>query len=88
METIEQRKIIGKWLKAKRVAADMTPAQLAKLIKRPLSFVQKYEGGGKLELIEMAEIAQILKANLHEAVSLITLVEDKGLVVGKKKAAK
>ncbi len=71
IDTAAQRLKLGKWLKSKRLAAGMTQSQLASAIGRTSSFIQKYEAGRKLELIELVEIATILKASLHEAVQLV-----------------
>jgi transcriptional regulator with XRE-family HTH domain len=71
MDTTDQNLKLGKWLKAKRKAAGLTPSQLAKVIGRPPSFIEKYEAGGRIEIPHLVEVATILKASLHEAVQLV-----------------
>ncbi len=46
MDTTEQNLKLGKWLKAKRKVAGLTPSQLAKVIGRPASFIKR-QGTGK-----------------------------------------
>jgi transcriptional regulator with XRE-family HTH domain len=75
MDTTAQHLKLGKWLKNKRKAAKMTESQLAAIIGRPPSFIQKYEAGSRLELGDLVEVAVALKASLQEAVAV---VEGKG----------
>jgi ribosome-binding protein aMBF1 (putative translation factor) len=48
-------------LKEERKNADLTQAQLAKKLRRPQSYVSKYERGDRrLDVIEFLEIARII----------------------------
>ena len=48
-------------LRKRRVAANLTQAQLADRLNRPQSFVAKYEGGERrLDVIEFMEIAEAI----------------------------
>ena len=54
-------------LKDERKKAGMTQAKLAKKLRRPQSYVSKYERGDRrLDVIEFIEIAQVIGFDLHE----------------------
>jgi len=58
-------KVLQEQLVAARRKADMTQEELAKRLKRPQSFVAKYEGGERrLDIIELLEIAAILEIEI------------------------
>ncbi len=68
----QYRKILD-WLIAARKAAGLTQQQVADRLDKPQSFVAKYEGGERrLDVVEFATIAKVLKADPASAIRLIT----------------
>lgn len=54
-------------LRDKRKKAGMTQAELAKKLRRPQSYVSKYERGDRrLDMIEFLEIAQVIGFDINE----------------------
>jgi transcriptional regulator with XRE-family HTH domain len=54
-------------LRDERKKADLTQAKLAKKLRRPQSYVSKYERGDRrLDVIEFIEVAQVIGFDLHE----------------------
>ena len=50
----------------------MTQQDLADRLKRPQSFVAKYENGERrLDVVEFLQIAKLLEANPHEIIDAI-----------------
>jgi len=67
----DYRKLI-KWLVSKRLLAGMTQAQLAESLKRPQSFVSKYENGERrLDVIEFINICSIIDADPNEIITIL-----------------
>lgn len=59
-------KLLRGQLIAARHKADLTQAELAKRLKRPQSFVAKYEGGERrIDIIELLEIAAVLNVDMN-----------------------
>ena len=59
-------------LVAGRVAAGLTQQQLAKRLRRPQSFVSKYEGGERrLDIIELIDISSEIDLDLIELLKLL-----------------
>jgi transcriptional regulator with XRE-family HTH domain len=57
----EAYRVLRERLVAARHAAGLTQSELAKKLKRPQSFVAKYENGERrVDLVELLEIAAIL----------------------------
>ncbi len=74
MKTIhsEAYKLLVDWLSSKRQLQGMTQQQLSEKLRRPQSFVSKFEGGERrLDFIETIEICTALNADPHEIVALI-----------------
>jgi predicted transcriptional regulator len=76
----KNRAIIGGWLRDKREAAGLTQSELAKLISRTAGFVQRYESGSRLELVQMVAISMLLKANPHDAIALLSSKKQKTII--------
>ncbi|HVU28135.1 MAG TPA: helix-turn-helix transcriptional regulator [Verrucomicrobiae bacterium] len=54
-------------LKKSRIATGLTQVELARMLKRPQSFVSKYESGERrLDLIELREICKALNSPLSK----------------------
>ena len=54
-------------LRDERKKVGMTQAKLAKKLRRPQSYVSKYERGDRrLDVIEFIEVAQVIGFDLHE----------------------
>lgn len=54
-------------LKGARKKADLTQVKLAKKLRRPQSYVSKYERGDRrLDVIEFLEIARVIGFDPHE----------------------
>ena len=54
-------------LKDERKKAGLTQAKLAKKLRRPQSYVSKYERGDRrLDVVEFVEVAQVIGFDLHE----------------------
>jgi transcriptional regulator with XRE-family HTH domain len=54
-------------LRVERKKAGLTQAKLAKKLRRPQSYVSKYERGDRrLDVIELIEVAQMIGFDLHE----------------------
>ena len=54
-------------LRDERKKAGLTQAKLAKILRRPQSYVSKYERGDRrLDVIEFIEVAQVIGFDLHE----------------------
>lgn len=61
-------------LKEERKKAGMTQAQLAKKLRRPQSYVSKYERGERrLDVIEFLEIARAIKFDPNEILQKLDL---------------
>jgi transcriptional regulator with XRE-family HTH domain len=62
-----QYQVFLECLVAARKAAGMTQQDLADRLKRPQSFVAKYENGERrLDVVEFLQIAKVLKADPHD----------------------
>ena len=60
------------WITEKRLLAGFTQQALSELLKRPQSFVSKYENGERnLDFIEVIEICEVLNADVVELTTLI-----------------
>jgi transcriptional regulator with XRE-family HTH domain len=60
-------------LKEERRKAGLTQAMLAKKLRRPQSYVSKYERGDRrLDVIEFLEIARVLEFNPGEIIRKLT----------------
>jgi transcriptional regulator with XRE-family HTH domain len=54
-------------LKGERKNADLTQAALAKKLRRPQSYVSKYERGDRrLDVIEFIEVARVIGFDVHD----------------------
>lgn len=54
-------------LRVERKKAGLTQAKLAKKLRRPQSFVSKYERGDRrLDVVEFIEVAQVIGFDPHE----------------------
>lgn len=54
-------------LRDERKKAGLTQAKLAKKLRRPQSYVSKYERGDRrLDVVEFIEVAQVIGFDLHE----------------------
>ena len=63
-------KALREQLVAARRNADMTQEELAKRLKRPQSFVAKYEGGERrLDIVELLEIAAVLEIDVNKLIA-------------------
>ena len=59
-------------LVASREHSGLTQAEVAAHLRRPQSFVAKYEGGERrLDVIEFLQICDALKTNPHEFISAL-----------------
>jgi transcriptional regulator with XRE-family HTH domain len=66
-------KVLCKRLVAARHSAELSQQQLAKKLGRHQSYVAKYEGGERrIDIIELAEIASILKLDLVAVVKEVS----------------
>lgn len=64
--------LLRRELIAAREAAGLTQLQVAERIDRPQSFVAKYETGERrLDLVELVEIAAVLKMDLSALVARV-----------------
>jgi transcriptional regulator with XRE-family HTH domain len=53
-------------LTARRLAADLSQEEVARRLKRPQSFVSKYESGERrLDVIELIEVCEVLGADIR-----------------------
>ena len=68
MNNVKEHKKIGEWLKAKREQAGLSKAQLASLTGHHKTFVGRYEGGQRLDIIQFTKIALALKAKPCEVI--------------------
>lgn len=60
----EVHKAVAKLLKQARVDAKLTQLELAAKLKRPQSFVAKYEGAERrLDIVELIQIARVLSVS-------------------------
>ena len=60
------------WLVRKRRGAKLTQKQLAEKLKKPQSFVSKYEKGERrLDVIEFLEISRLLGASPQDIVDML-----------------
>jgi transcriptional regulator with XRE-family HTH domain len=60
----EEHQIVGAALAAARSRAGVTQAQLAKMLRKPQSFVSNYERGQRrLDILELLRIVDALKAD-------------------------
>lgn len=74
MKTIHSQayKVLLDWLVSKRLLAGVTQYNLSEKLRRPQSFVSKYENGERrLDLIETILICDVLDINPHEVIDLI-----------------
>lgn len=63
----KNHKIVGAHLEAARRKAGMTQVQLARLLKKPQSFVSAYESGQRrVDLLELMSIANALGADARK----------------------
>jgi transcriptional regulator with XRE-family HTH domain len=74
MNNIREHKKIGEWLKQKRELAGFSKAQLARLIGHHESFVGRFEGGQRLDIIQFTKIALALNAMPCEVIE--SCIED------------
>ena len=66
MNNIKEHKKIGEWLKKKRELAGLSKAKLASLSGHHKSFVDRYEAGQRLDIIQFTKIALALSAKPSE----------------------
>lgn len=60
----ERYQVLVRTLKAERLRAGLTQEDVARVLRRPQSFVAKYERGERrLDIVEFAEIAAAIKAD-------------------------
>jgi transcriptional regulator with XRE-family HTH domain len=60
----KEHKIVGSVLAGTRERAGLTQVQLAKLLRKPQSFVSSYESGQRrIDLLELLRIAEALDAD-------------------------
>jgi len=60
----KEYKIVGAALAAARERAALTQSQLAKLLRKPQSFVSSYENGQRrIDILELLRIAEALDAD-------------------------
>ena len=72
MHTYTRRMKLAKELKIARIRADLTQAQLAKILNKSQSFIHKYETGERrLEVIEFSIICQILNIKEQDIIELV-----------------
>lgn len=63
-------KLLQEQLVAARRKAEMTQDEMANRLKRPQSFVAKYEGGERrLDIVELLEIAAILEIDVNKLIA-------------------
>lgn len=66
-------------LKTARLDAGLTQTELAQKLKRPQSFVAKYENGErKIEVVELAHIARAIGCSACEIIEQVEMAEFKG----------
>ena len=71
VHTRQYRKFLQELVEARR-AAGLTQQQLADKLKRPQSFVAKFENGERrLDVVEFLQIARLLGADPHEIIDEI-----------------
>lgn len=59
-------------LTAKRLSAGLTQLEVATALKRPQSFVAKYEGGERrLDVIELIEVCEVIGLEVVEVVGAL-----------------
>ncbi|ABL71903.1 helix-turn-helix domain-containing protein [Paracoccus denitrificans] len=59
-------------LKQARLDAGLTQTELAERLKRPQSFVAKYENGERrIEVVELIEIADAIGADPHDIIQIV-----------------
>lgn len=64
-------------LKQARLDAGLTQTELAERLKRPQSFVAKYENGERrIEVVELVEIAAAVEANPCDIVQVVRDAEE------------
>jgi transcriptional regulator with XRE-family HTH domain len=62
----KDHKHVGAALAAARERADLTQVQLAKLLRKPQSFVSNYERGQRrIDVLELLRIVEALKGDAH-----------------------
>ena len=65
----EGQEKLQKLLRQTRIGAGLSQVELAKKLRRPQSFVSKYESGERrLDLIELGQICQALNISLNDFV--------------------
>jgi transcriptional regulator with XRE-family HTH domain len=71
-------KLVGAALAAARERAGLTQVQLAKLLRKPQSFVSNYERGQRrIDVLEMLRIVEALKGDPKRVFADITRRSDK-----------
>jgi transcriptional regulator with XRE-family HTH domain len=69
---------LRQWLVHARKSANLTQQQLAAKLKRPQSFVAKYEiGERRLDLIEFLEVVRIIGVNPLEIIARLSTTVDR-----------
>ena len=69
MHELDMKKAIAKDLKVARVIKELTQEELAKKLRKPRSFVQKYEScERRLDVAEFISVCKALDADLHEII--------------------
>lgn len=67
-DTLNKARVaMGAWLARKRRGAGLSQTQLAKLLGQTEAFVNRYEAGGRLEILEFSKIVEILDTKPEEA---------------------
>jgi transcriptional regulator with XRE-family HTH domain len=60
----KEYRVVGAALAAARIRAGLTQAQLARLLRKPQSFVSNYERGQRrIDVLELLRIVEALKAS-------------------------
>ena len=66
----KEYKVVGAVLAAARVRAGLTQKQLARLLRKPQSFVYNYEQGQRrIDVLELPRIAEALKLDARDVFS-------------------
>ena len=71
------RQALGTWLADKRKVAGLSRAQVAVLIGQNESFVDRYEAGGRLGIVEFGKIIDALGATPEEVIGAQGILEGK-----------
>jgi len=67
MRHAKEHKKIGHWLEAKRLEAGLSKVEVAALLNCDPSFVEDYEAGQRLDIVQFTKITLALNANPNEA---------------------